>query len=141
MDNNKITIGEVIGLVDNLYPNIRTSEEKKLWLNNIDTMIYEEIICTHEGYENIEFNGYTDDTSNDTELLAPKHYGAEMYRYFLQMQIDLANAEYTRYNVSSALFQSAYENYAKAYNRANMPLQPKVEKQQSTYTRWCPNAI
>jgi len=141
MDNNKITIGEVISLVDNLYPNIRTSEEKKLWLNNIDTMIYEEIICTHEGYENIEFNGYTDDTSNDTELLAPKHYGAEMYRYFLQMQIDLANAEYTRYNVSSALFQSAYENYAKAYNRANMPLQPKVEKQQSTYTRWCPNAI
>lgn len=141
MDNNKITIGEVINLVDNLYPNIRTSEEKKLWLNNIDTMIYEEIICTHEGYENIEFNGYTDDTSNDTELLAPKHYGAEMYRYFLQMQIDLANAEYTRYNVSSALFQSAYENYAKAYNRANMPLQPKVEKQQSAYTRWCPNAI
>lgn len=141
MDNNKITIGEVISLVDNLYPNIRTSEEKKLWLNNIDTMIYEEIICTHEGYENIEFNGYTDDTSNDTELLAPKHYGAEMYRYFLQMQIDLANAEYTRYNVSSALFQSAYENYAKAYNRANMPLQPKVEKQQSAYTRWCPNAI
>lgn len=141
MDNNKITIGEVISLVDNLYPNIRTSEEKKLWLNNIDTMIYEEIICTHEGYENIEFNGYTDETSNDTELLAPKHYGAEMYRYFLQMQIDLANAEYTRYNVSSALFQSAYENYAKAYNRANMPLQPKVEKQQSAYTRWCPNAI
>lgn len=141
MDNNKITIGEVISLVDNLYPNIRTSEEKKLWLNNIDTMIYEEIICTHEGYENIEFNGYTDDTSNDTELLAPKHYGAEMYRYFLQMQIDLANAEYTRYNVSSALFQSAYENYAKAYNRANMPLQPKVEKQQSAHTRWCTNAI
>ena len=141
MDNNKITIGEVIGLVDNLYPNIRTSEEKKLWLNNIDTMIYEEIICTHEGYENIEFNGYTDDTSNDTELLAPKHYGAEMYRYFLQMQIDLANAEYTRYNVSSALFQSAYENYAKAYNRANMPLQPKVERQRSAHTRWCPNAI
>lgn len=141
MDNNKITIGEVISLVDNLYPNIRTSEEKKLWLNNIDTMIYEEIICTHEGYENIEFNGYTDDTSNDTELLAPKHYGAEMYRYFLQMQIDLANAEYTRYNVSSALFQSAYENYAKAYNRVNMPLQPKVEKRQSAYTRWCPNAI
>lgn len=141
MDNNKITIGEVISLVDNLYPNIRTSEEKKLWLNNIDTMIYEEIICTHEGYENIEFNGYTDATPNDTELLAPKHYGAEMYRYFLQMQIDLANAEYTRYNVSSALFQSAYENYAKAYNRANMPLQPKVEKQQSAHTRWCPNAI
>ena len=48
MDNNKITIGEVISLVDNLYPNIRTTEEKKLWHNNIDTMIYEENIRNHE---------------------------------------------------------------------------------------------
>lgn len=127
MSNNKITIAEVIGLVDSLKPNVRTPEEKRAWLNNLDRMVYEEIIKTHEGYENVEFNGYTEDTPGEQELLIPKHYGADIYRFFIEMQIDLANVEYNRYNVSSAMFQSAYENYEKAYNRTHMPLQPKVE--------------
>lgn len=134
--NDKITIAEVISLVDSLKPNVRTDEEKRLWLNNLDRMIYEDIILTHEGSEEVTFDGYDEDTPDDQELLVPKHYGAEIYRFFLEMQIDLANVEYNRYNVSSALFMSAYENYEKAYNRQHMPLQPVVKSQTRNEKWW-----
>lgn len=134
--NDKITIAEVISLVDSLKPNVRSNEEKTLWLNNLDRMVYEDIISTHEGSEDVTFDGYTEDTPGEQELLVPKHYGADMYRFYVEMQIDLANVEYNRYNVSSALFQAAYENYAKAYNRQHMPLQPVVESR-GNRDWWC----
>lgn len=122
--NNEITIAEVISLTDSLKPNTRTPEEKKLWLSNLDTMVFEDIISTHEDAEITSFDGYTEDTDDDTVLLIPAHYGAEIYRFYLEMQIDLANAEYNKYNASSALFQSAYANYELSYHRRHMPLQP-----------------
>lgn len=133
--NNTITIGEVIGIVDALKPNVRTPEEKIMWLNNLDTMIMEDIVSTHEGSESIVFDGYTEDTPETQELLVPRHYGADIYRFFLEMQIDLANAEYNRYNASAAQFHGAYENYEKAYNRARMPKQPEIV-QNNTSADW-----
>lgn len=117
------TIGDVIAYVDAIKPNTRTQEEKIMWLNSLDTTVYKDIICTHEGHENIEFNEYTVDTPTTQELLIPTPY-TEIYRFFLEMQIDLANAEFNKYNSSSALFNSAYENYEKYYHSNNMPLQP-----------------
>lgn len=117
-----ITIGDVIAYVDAIKPNTRTQEEKIMWLNSLDTTVYKDIICTHEGYEKIEFKGYTADTPFSQELLIPPPY-TEVYRFFLEMQIDLANAEYNKYNSSSALFNSSYENYEKYYHSNNMPLQ------------------
>ena len=96
--DNTITIGEVISLVDSLKPNTRTPEEKKLWLSNIDTMVFEDIVSTHEDAAVGSFDGYTEDTPDETELLIPRHYGADIYRFYLEMQIDLANAEYNKYN-------------------------------------------
>ncbi len=139
--NNAITIGEIIGIVDSLKPNVSTPEEKILWLNNLDTMIMEDIINTHEGAESVTFDGYTEDTSDSQTLLVPRHYGADIYRFFLEMQIDLANAEYNRYNVSAAQFHGAYENYAKAYNRAHMPKQPEIVKNRIAVDWGSVNAI
>lgn len=120
--NNTITIGEVLSLVDSIKPNTRTAEEKTLWLNNIDRMVFEEIIKAHEGFEDIEFNGYDENTPQDQALLIPKHYGADIYRFYIETQIDLANAEYSKYNTSMQLFQMAYNNYAQTYTREHMPL-------------------
>ena len=122
MDGNTITVGEVLSLVDSIKPNTRTAEEKTLWLNNIDRMVFEEIIKAHEGFEDIEFNGYDENTPQDRALLIPKHYGADIYRFYIETQIDLANAEYSKYNTSMQLFQMAYNNYAQAYTREHMPL-------------------
>lgn len=121
--NNEITIAEVISLTDSLKPNTRTPEEKKLWLSNLDKMVFEDIVSTHEDAEITSFTGYTENTDDDTALLIPAHYGADIYRFYLEMQIDLANAEYNKYNASSALFQSAYANYELSYHHRHMPLQ------------------
>lgn len=128
MNDNTITIGEVLSLVDSIKPNTRTAEEKILWLNNIDRMVYEEIIKAHEGFENVEFDGYDENTPQTQTLLIPKHYGADIYRFFIETQIDLANAEYSKYNTSMQLFQMAYNNYAQAYTREHMPLANAVFK-------------
>ena len=120
--NNTITISEVLNLVDSIKPNTRTPEEKILWLNIVDRMVYEEIIKKHEGADDIEYSGYSENTPQTQELLIPKHYGADIYRFFVEMQIDLANAEYSKYNTSMQLFQMAYNNYAQAYTREHMPL-------------------
>lgn len=122
MNGNTITIGEVLSLVDSIKPNTRTAEEKTLWLNNVDRMVYEEIIKVHEGAEDVTFSGYDENTPQTQVLLIPKHYGTEIYRFFIEMQIDLANAEYSKYNTSMQLFQMAYNNYAQAYTREHMPL-------------------
>lgn len=128
MNDNTITIGEVLSLVDSIKPNTRTAEEKILWLNNINRMVYEEIIKAHEGFENVEFDGYDENTPQTQTLLIPKHYGADIYRFFIETQIDLANAEYSKYNTSMQLFQMAYNNYAQAYTREHMPLANAVFK-------------
>lgn len=118
----KITIAEVINLVDALKPNTRSQDEKIMWLDSLDNMVKEDIFDTHEG-EEVIFNGYDENTPMETELLIPAHYGREIYRYYLELQIDLVNQEYQKYNSSSALFNSAYDNYAKKYHSTHMPLQ------------------
>ena len=49
-----LTIGDVIAYTDGIKPNMQTPEEKKQWLNDLDTMIKEDIIDTHEDFENVE---------------------------------------------------------------------------------------
>ena len=119
-----ITIGDVIAYVDTIKPNTRTQEEKISWLNDIDTMIKEDIIDTHEDAGPITFNGYNEDTPLTQNLLVPAHYGRGIYSYYLMMQIDFINAEYTKYNTNASMFQSAFDGYATHYHNRHMPLQP-----------------
>lgn len=119
-----LTIGDVIAYTDGIKPNMQTPEEKKQWLNDLDTMIKEDIIDTHEDLENVEFNGYNENTTNSQTLLVPAHYGRDLYSFYLMMKIDFVNAEYAKYNTNAALFQSAYDGFATFYHNRHMPLQP-----------------
>lgn len=121
---SQITIGEVIAMVDGLKPNVQTQEDKISWLDSVDRIFKEDIIDTHEGFEKIKFDGYTEDTPLETPLLIPAHYGRDIYRFYLEAQIDLVNQEYNKYNVSSSLFANAYNNYVLFYHNHNIPLQP-----------------
>ncbi len=118
-----LTIGDIIAYTDGIKPNTQTPEEKKQWLNDIDTMIKEDIIDTHEGFEDVEFNGYNENTTNSQTLLVPAHYGRDLYSFYLMMKIDFVNAEYAKYNTNAALFQSAYDGFATYYHNRHMPLQ------------------
>ena len=119
-----MTLDQALHTVDELKPNQIERARKIEWLSKLDLMIYRELICTHErGKEQAPdaFGGYDQNTHPDTVLLAPPPYD-EIYRFFLEMHIDLVNQEYDKYNNSSALYESAFGNFSRAWHRNHKPL-------------------
>ena len=117
-----MTINEAIEKIDTLKHNTYTQPEKIAWLSKLDGMIKRLVIDTHEGAENITFNGYTADTPTDTELLVGEPFD-EIYIKWLEAQIDYTNGEYYKYNNSVMMYNTAYEAFENYYNRNHMPLQ------------------
>ena len=111
---------EAIQAVDTLKPNAYSELEKIQWLSKLDGIIKTEIIDTHEGNEDITFNGYDENTSLETELLVKAPYDS-IYVSWLESRIDYANGEYAKYNNSIAVFNTDYASYEKYYNRNHMP--------------------
>lgn len=114
-----MTIMEAINRIDAVKPNSYPQDEKILWLNTLDAMVKGKIIDTHEGGE-VAFDGYTASTSHTTQLLVPAPYD-EMYLFWLESKIDYWNGEMGRYNNSISMFNTAYTEYEKYYNRTHMP--------------------
>ena len=121
-----MTIIEAINKVDVLKPNSYTQTEKVKWLSNLDGVIKSEIIDTHEGGEDIVFNGYEDTTPVETEMLVPYPYD-DLYIKWLESQIDYNNAEYQKYNNSTTAYNNAYSAFERYYNRQHMPKQTKMK--------------
>lgn len=115
-----MTIDEAIRMVDGLKPNMYTVEQKVAWLNTLDGMLYRDVILTHEGAAGGPFTPYDWRGDLQDELIAPAPYDV-VYRWWLESQIDLANAEATKYNTSSQMYNLALDNFAAAYNRTHMP--------------------
>lgn len=115
-----MTIIELITDVDALKPNSYEQHYKVQWLSQLDSRVKQDIIDTHDGGEGVSFSGYNEDTPINTELLIPHPYD-EVYRFWLEMQIDYANGEYPKYNNSKDMFNKAYSAYERYYNRTHMP--------------------
>lgn len=116
-----MTIIEAIDKTDASKPNTYEQVEKIRWLSNLEWTIKREIIDTHEGGEKIEFNGYTEDTPNETQLIVPAPYD-ELYIKWLEAQIDYANGEINKYNASIAMYNTYLTSFANYYNRNHMPI-------------------
>ena len=121
-----MTIKECIDRVDSVKPNQYSDEDKVRWLSFLDGIIINEVLKTHEGYneEYDLFQGYTTDNM-DVALVAEPPYDA-MYEAYLKMKIDEENGETTRYNNSSTMFNSYLGVYKRWYNKNHMPLQNKT---------------
>ena len=115
-----MTIIEIITDVDALKPNGLGQPYKVQWLSQLDARIKHDIIDTHDGGEDVSFSGYNAETPIGTELLVPHPYD-DVYRYWLEAQIDYVNGEYTKYNNSMSMFNEAYSAYERHYNRTHMP--------------------
>lgn len=115
-----MTILEAINRVDATKPNSYTQIEKIDWLSTLDGIIKKEIIDTHEGGENIVFDGYDVNTSLDTPLLVSAPYD-EIYIRWLESRIDYANEEYKKYNNSAMAYNATFEAYSSYYNTLHMP--------------------
>lgn len=115
-----MTILDAINTVDKLHANQYDEDTKIDWLDQLDRHIYNDLILTHEIENPPEFEGYDTNTDNDTVLLAPDEF-REVYRWWLEMQIDKANAELVKYNNDMQLYNSAYHALASWYNRKYTP--------------------
>ena len=113
-----MTIENAIFQADELKPNQVAKAQKITWLSHLDRRIFREVISVHEPDADTPqaFGGYTQDTPPDTELVVKPPYD-DIYPYFLQMQIDLVNLEYDKYNNSLLLFSNAWGQFARAYHR------------------------
>ena len=114
-----MTLGQAIDRIDSLKHNTFSNAEKVEWLGRLEGTIVQQIISTHEG-DGVSFLGYDEAEDMDTELIVEAPYD-DVYLRWLEMQIDYYNGEIGRYNNSSAMFQAAYDAYARHYNRNHMP--------------------
>lgn len=115
-----MTLIEAINRIDTLKPNTYGQETKMYWLSNLDGIIFEKIIKTHEGAEISEFEGYTSETPMDTKLIVSAPHD-DIYIKWLEAQIDYANREYDKYNNSLLAYNDAYAEFERHYNRTHMP--------------------
>lgn len=115
-----MTIIDVIGRIDTLKPNGYKQSEKIKWLSELDSEIKKQIIDTHEGGENVVFNGYTDETPLTQKLLVEAPYD-KLYLYWLESRIDYYDREQKSYNNSIDTFNVAYSEFSRYYNRTHLP--------------------
>ena len=116
-----MTINEAIAKVDALKPNTYENETKIAWLSELDGIIYEECIRTHEGDEDIALPEY-DAADMDTELIVQGPY-SDIYVKYMAAQIDYNNAEFGRYGNSVKMFNSRLDEFYSWYTRTHMPKQ------------------
>lgn len=115
-----MTIMEAIYRIDEVKPNSYSQSEKIKWLSALDGIVKNDIIDTHEGGEGVVFEGYEDSDLNK-ELLVPAPYD-DVYLRWLEARMDYANGEFSRYNNSITMYNTAYSAYANHYNRTHMPI-------------------
>lgn len=119
---SRMTIQEAIDKIDLLKPNMFPVEQKKMWLNDIDKMVWHEIYMTHQGMPpESHFEGYDQDTEPSTRLLVPDPY-TDVYQHYMAMMMDLANAESDKYMLDRTLFNSAYQVFGDFWRRTHMPI-------------------
>lgn len=115
-----MTIFDAINRIDAIKPNSLTQLEKIRALSTLDGIIKDSIIDTHEGSENVVFAEYTQETALTTELLVPAPYDV-IYLYWLESTIDYWNGETGKYNNSIELYNTAYSEFERYYNRTHVP--------------------
>lgn len=116
-----MTLLGAISHIDMIKPNSYSQQDKLRWLSTLDGIVKREIIDTHTGGEEVSFSEYTDATPLTQDLLVPHPYD-DVYIRWLEAQIDYANGEYGKYNNSITMYNVAYSNYEKYYNRTHMPI-------------------
>ena len=133
-----MTIQQAIDMADTMKPNMMPQDTKVLFLQEIDQLIYKEILLKHahtaeeevlpvyvtpadEEAEDAEEQEEESDSGDDRELLVPDPYSM-LYLYWLMSKIDLLNQEIDKYNNDRALFESAYETMSDWWTRTRMPL-------------------
>ena len=117
-----MTVEELLTKIDELKPNHYSETRKIEWLNQVEEQIYFNVILQHEGYKDVEYCRYvTVDEHGGNTLLASGMY-EDLYRHYIEGQIDYANQEIGKYNNSSEMYNHLYSEFTKWYRRKHMPI-------------------
>ena len=115
-------IQHAIDQTDKLRPNYMERQMKVAYLQELDHMIYTEVLLKHKHEPEEEVPpDYSGDRAGETVLLVPEPY-SDVYIHWLTSKIDLMNQEVDKYNNDTALFQAAYGTMCDWWNRTRMPL-------------------
>ena len=107
---------DAINQIDSLKPNTYSTVQKILWISNLESMIKRLVIDTHEGGENIHFDGFTEETDTATQLFMPAPFDMA-YLYWLEAQIHYANEDIDMYNSAISMFDATFRAYKSDYKR------------------------
>ena len=122
-----MTIQKALDLADQLKPNMMSRMVKIHFLEEIDRLIHEELVMTHEHTAAEEtVPSYDTDTDGGTELIVPSPHDM-LYVYWLMSKIDHMNQETDKYNNDRALFEREYEETSDWWTRTKRPLQKTRE--------------
>lgn len=116
-----MTISEVIEITDRLTPNAYEDADKVRWLMELDLLIYNDVVTTHTGGENVEKPLYSPEDMARV-LIVPEPYAEDIYVNFLQAKIAQHNSEDAKYNKAILFYNDGYDRFARAYNERHAPV-------------------
>lgn len=145
-----MTLQGAIEMADELKPNMMSTAAKIAFINEIEGIIFSELIMTHEHTleeetrpvydvsmletaaateteveteetEGTEEPEEEEEEDEPTELLIPSPYDM-LYPYWIISKIDHQNQEMDKYNNDRALFENAYQQAADWINRTRRPI-------------------
>jgi hypothetical protein len=109
-------ICEAISQINSLKPNTYSDQQKIYWLNQLESMVKRLVIDTHEGGDQIAFDGFNENTSVETQLFMPSPFDMA-YIYWLEAQIHYANEDIDMYNSAIMMFNATFSEYKADYKR------------------------
>ncbi len=109
-------VSEIITLIDKYTGEPIENELKYRWLQQIEDIIYNEVILTHKS----PMQKPSPVIKSDRELLCPEPY-SELYIHYLNAQNDLMLRDSRSFENSASAFASAFNSYIDWYNRTYSP--------------------
>ncbi len=109
-------VSEAITLADKYAGSPIESELKYRWLQQIEDIIYNEVILTHKE----PIPRPVPVLQRDRELLCPEPY-SELYVHYLNAQNDLMHRDSRSFENSASAFATAFASYSDWYNRTHIP--------------------
>ncbi len=109
-------VSEAITLADKYIGSPIESELKYRWLQQIEDIIYNEVILTHKDPVPKPLPVLLDDRI----LLCPEPY-SELYIHYLNAQNDLMHRDARSFENSASAFATAFSSYSDWYNRTHIP--------------------
>ena len=123
-----VKLGDVIADVKLTNRGKYTDETIVHWINECEEKIFNDVILTHFGEDDI-IESHTDDDGHfvlygiddtDKEMIVPSMYSS-VYKNYVDSQIYYTNSEMQKYNNATTKFNASFRDYNAWYNRTHKP--------------------